>query len=64
MPERELKVMIIRILTGLDKRVKGMSDTLNTKIRNNTAEIKGFKKQNEKPTGWNEHQDGGSRGMN
>ena len=64
MPEREFKIMIIRILTGLDKRVKGMSDTLNTKIRNNIAEIKGFKKQNEKHTGWNEQQDGGSRGMN
>ena len=35
-----LKVMIIRILTGLEKRVKDMNDTLNTEKRNNMTEIK------------------------
>ena len=39
MPDRTFKVMIIRILTGLEKRVEHMSETLNTKIRNNIAKI-------------------------
>ena len=39
MPGRELKAMIIRTLTGLEKRVEDMSETLNTEIRNN-IEIK------------------------
>ena len=38
---REFKVMIIKILTGLEKRVEDMSETLNTEIRNNTAETEG-----------------------
>ena len=41
MSDREFKAVIIRILTGLEKRVEDMSDTLNTEIRNNIAEIKG-----------------------
>ena len=41
MPDREFKVIIIKILTGLDKRVEDMSKTLNTNIRNNTVRKKG-----------------------
>ena len=37
----EFKAMIIRILTGLEKRVEEISETLNTKIRNDILEIKG-----------------------
>ena len=33
--------MIIKILTGLDKRVEDISETINPGIRNNIAEIKG-----------------------
>ena len=40
MPDREVKGMIIMILTGLEKRGK-TSETLDTEIRNNIAEIKG-----------------------
>ena len=29
MPDRGLKVMVIKILTGLDKRVEDLSETLN-----------------------------------
>ena len=39
MPDREFKVMVIKILTGLEKRVKDMSENLNRGIRNNIAEI-------------------------
>ena len=35
MTDREFKVMIIRILTGLEKRVEDMSEPLITEIRNN-----------------------------
>ena len=41
MSDREFKVIIIKILTGLDKRVEDMSETLNTNIRNNTVRKKG-----------------------
>jgi len=41
MPDREFKVMTMKILTGLEKRVEDISETLNTEIRNNIAEIKG-----------------------
>ena len=41
MHDKEFKVMITKIFTGLEKRVEEMSETLNTKIRTNTAEIKG-----------------------
>ena len=39
--DTDIKAMIIRMLTGLEKRVEGMSETLNTEIRNNIAKIKG-----------------------
>ena len=45
MLDGEFKAMIVRILTRLEKRVENMSDTLNTEIRNNTAEIKGSIKE-------------------
>ena len=41
MPNRKFKTMIIRILTGLEKRVEAMNGSLYTKIRNNIVEIKG-----------------------
>lgn len=34
------KAMMTRILTGLDKIVEYMSETVNTKIRDNIAKIK------------------------
>ena len=37
----DIKAMIIRTLTVLEKRVEHMSETLNTEIRNNLVEIKG-----------------------
>ena len=33
MTDREFKVMIINILTGLEKRVEDISETLNTEIK-------------------------------
>ena len=42
--------MIIRTLNGPKKRVEDMSETHNTEIRKNIAEIKVFNKQNEKHT--------------
>lgn len=41
MPDGELKVKIIRILSGLEKRGEDICDAINTDIRNNIAEIKG-----------------------
>ena len=41
MPEGVFKATIIRMLTGLEKRVEDVTETLNTKIRNNIGEIKG-----------------------
>lgn len=41
MPDREFKETIIRILTGLEKKVKDRIENLNTEIRKNIAEIKG-----------------------
>ena len=41
MSDRKIKVMIIRILIGIEKRVEDMSETLNTEIRKNITEIKG-----------------------
>ena len=41
MPDGVFKAIIVRILTGLEKRVEDISETLNTEIRNNIAEIKG-----------------------
>jgi len=40
-PAREFKAMIIRILTGLEKRVDSISETINTEIKNDIVEIKG-----------------------
>ena len=41
MPVGEFKATIIRLLTGLEKRVEDMSETVNTVIKSNVAEIKG-----------------------
>jgi len=40
MPDREFKVMIIKIVTGLEERVEDFSETLSTEIKNNQSEIK------------------------
>ena len=40
MPDGEFKAMIIKILTGLEKKVENISETINTEIRNNIADIK------------------------
>ena len=34
MPDREFKVMVIKILTGLGRRVEELSETLNKEIKN------------------------------
>ena len=34
MPDREFKVMVIKILTGLEKRVAYLSETLNNETEN------------------------------
>ena len=34
MPDREFKVMDIKILTGLEKRVEDLNKTLNKEIKN------------------------------
>ena len=39
-PDVVFKALIIRILTGLEKRVEDMSETLNTEIKSNIAEMK------------------------
>ena len=42
MSNGEFKAMIIRMLTGLEKKVAiEVSETINTKIKNTIAEIKG-----------------------
>ena len=40
-PDKEFKVMIIKIPTGLEKRVEDISETLNTEIEKNKSEMKG-----------------------
>ena len=40
MTDREFKVMIIRILTGLKNGVEDLSETFNTEKRNHITEIK------------------------
>ena len=35
MPDREFKVMIIKILTGLEKRPEDNSENLNTVVKKN-----------------------------
>lgn len=42
MPDREFKVMIIKILTGFEKRVKAMNETFHAEVRSNISEIKGL----------------------
>ena len=42
-PDREFEVMVIKILTGLEKRVEGLSETLNKgteKTKKNQSEMK------------------------
>ena len=40
MPYREIKAMIIKILTGLEKRVEDISDILNKDIQNYILDMK------------------------
>ena len=40
MLDREFKTMNIKILSGLEKRLVNISETLNIEIRNKIAEIK------------------------
>ena len=43
MPDREFKVMVIKIFTGLEERLKDISETLNKAIENikkNRSEMK------------------------
>ena len=35
-PDREFKIMIINIPTGLDKRVENINETLNTEVKEET----------------------------
>ena len=37
-PDRKFKVMIIKILTGLEKRVEDLSENFNTEIKKNQQE--------------------------
>ena len=43
-PDREFKVVIITIFTGLEERVKDMNETLNTQVRYNKAEVNVYNK--------------------
>ena len=45
MPDREFKVMIIKILTGLEKRVEDISETLNKEIKKNKSEMEETKNE-------------------
>ena len=49
-PDREFKLMSIKILSELEKRVEYIRKILKTEIRNNIARqcVKGHNKQNEK----------------
>ena len=38
MSDRELKVMIIKILTGFEKRVEDISETFNYEIKKRTSQ--------------------------
>jgi len=40
MPDRKFKVMIIKILTGLEERVEDISETLKKEIKKNQSEMK------------------------
>ena len=48
MPCREFKVMAIRILTGLEKRMEGISDTLTTEIKELKNNQSGMKNATDK----------------
>ena len=39
MPDREFKVIIIKILTGLEKIVEDISDALTKEIKKNQSEM-------------------------
>ena len=52
MPNTEVKAMIIKILSGFDRRMEDIHETINTEIRNNKTDIK-LNKQNEKYAWWN-----------
>ena len=40
MPNGEFKVMIIKLLPGLEKRVEDISEILNKKIKKNQSQMK------------------------
>jgi len=40
MPDREFKVVIIKILTGLEKRLEDIRETLNKELENNISGMK------------------------
>ena len=42
-PNGKFKTMIIEILPRLEERVENISETINTEIRSNVAQIKGSK---------------------
>ena len=44
-PERELKVMIIKMLKALEKRVAAITETLNTEVRKHISEIKSSREE-------------------
>ena len=46
--DREFKARIMRLLTGLEKRIEDMSETLNTKIRHDIADNKRLNKMRSK----------------
>ena len=39
-PDREFKVVVIKILNGLEKRVEDISETLHKEIKKNQSEMK------------------------
>ena len=39
MPDKEFKVMIIKMLTGLEKELKNISETLNREIKKSKSEM-------------------------
>ena len=46
MPNGEFKAMIIKILTGLQKKVRDVSETLNEEIKKGPIRDKEYNKQN------------------
>ena len=49
---QNLKILILEILTGLEKIVKDISEAVNTEIRNNIAEIQGSVNKTNTLDGW------------